>query len=104
MAKALQRETAALIAWISAASAGNGWSDPATRTGHRNAVISHSAWFKNSVRSVAVLTKLGTDIARTCRNKSIGHEAVLVRGMTDQEIEDLKSALSLTYKNAREGL
>jgi hypothetical protein len=51
MAKALQRETAALIAWRPPTSTGGSRSDPATRTGRSDAVISHSAWFKNSVRS-----------------------------------------------------
>jgi transposase InsO family protein len=46
MAKALQRETAALIAWISAAGTRNVRPDPAARTIRRDAVISHSAWFK----------------------------------------------------------
>ncbi|MBM3554145.1 MAG: DUF2090 domain-containing protein, partial [Alphaproteobacteria bacterium] len=51
---------AALVARISAAGTGNVRSDPVTRTGRRDAVISHSAWFKNSVRSLA---KEGVDVS-----------------------------------------
>ncbi|MBM3569865.1 MAG: SulP family inorganic anion transporter [Alphaproteobacteria bacterium] len=39
------------------AGTGNVRSDPVTRTGRRDAVISHSAWFKNSVRSSSCVRK-----------------------------------------------
>ncbi len=51
MAEALQRETAALVARISAASTGDVRQNTAPRTGRRDAVISHSDWFNNSGRS-----------------------------------------------------
>ena len=56
MAETLQRETAALVARISAASTGDVRQNTAPRTGRRDAVISHSAWFKNSVRSPQTYT------------------------------------------------
>jgi hypothetical protein len=51
MAQALQRETATLVAWISATGTSDSRTDTAPRTSRRAAVISHSAWFNNSVRS-----------------------------------------------------
>jgi hypothetical protein len=46
MAQALQRETAALVARISAACAGDDRQNTPSRTRNSDAVISHSAWLK----------------------------------------------------------
>jgi DNA-binding MarR family transcriptional regulator len=53
---------------------------------------------------IAVLTAKGAEIARVCRQASLKHEAVLVRGMTEAEVARLKSALGIAFENARKGL
>ena len=44
------REATIPVVWISATGIGGMRSNPASRTGDRDAAISHSAWFKNSVK------------------------------------------------------
>ena len=50
-----------------------------------------------------VLTAAGGNVGEKCRDASLLHEAVLVRGMRPKQVELLKQALEQVYANAREG-
>jgi MarR family transcriptional regulator, organic hydroperoxide resistance regulator len=51
----------------------------------------------------AVLTKEGRKVAEQCRNASLDHEAVLLRGVPPSEIELFKQLLEQAYENAKSG-
>ena len=50
---------------------------------------------------IAKLTKHGAQVARSCRDASIEHEAILVRNMSATEVAQLKLALEEAFKNIR---
>jgi hypothetical protein len=76
MTQAPQRETAAFVAWILAASISRSGLDTAPRNGRRDAVISHSAWFKNSVR---LPNTFGFQLYRRLLPIGSGHRGQLCR-------------------------
>lgn len=49
------------------------------------------------------LTERGAEVADLCRLASLRHEAVLVEGMSTDEIAALKRALDRAFANARAG-
>lgn len=53
---------------------------------------------------LAVLTQSGRSLAKTCREASFRHEAILVRGMPPQTVTMLKRSLEHAYLNMRQNL
>jgi len=55
-------------------------------------------------RAVKVsLTEAGRELARACRDASLEHEKILIKGLSRDQVRRLKDALELVYRNAVEG-
>jgi len=55
-------------------------------------------------RAVKVsLTEAGRKLARACRDASLEHEKILIKGLGRDQVRRLKDALELVYRNAVEG-